>query len=223
MRSSSSATMETAFGSGRRPADVVSVASAAHGAAARLGDRPAHATPGIAARSREIDARLYMFALCRQLQTTCLDRRGIDCLLDADGAGRLPEAVCRMVGLMVCELVKDAGKCSQAETPRQTVTVTLRRRGATCLCTISRRGLADQCADARRGLERVERFVEELGGSCMVRPVPERGLTAIMFDVLSVERRVPMAIRRHRAGEAGHCLARQAMNGSEEDTSRGWS
>lgn len=65
---------------------------------------------------------------------TCLDRRGIDCVVDGDDAGQLPEAVCRMLGL--------------------------------------------------------------------IRSMPERGMTAIMFDVGSVERSFPAAIRRYRAGEA---------------------
>lgn len=219
MRSSSPATMESTvtFGSSRRSTEVFSVTPAA----AQSRGVSARAFPGVAAAPREIDAYLYMFALCRHLQATCLDRRGVDCLLDADGAGRLPETVCRMLGLMVCELVKDAGTWSPAETPRRMVGVTLRRRDTTCLCTITCRGLADRCASAQRGLERVQRFAAELGGSCMVRAMPERGLTAIMFDVLSVERQIPTAIRRHRTGEAWRCLARRGMNSSEEDASRG--
>jgi two-component sensor histidine kinase len=154
------------------------------------------------AEPKEIDACQYILALCKQLQTTCLDRCGIDCLVDGQGAGRLPEAACRMLGFMVCELVNDAGECSQLETMPRRVTVTLRRRGTTWLCTISCQGPMDPYQDAQPGLQRVRQLAAELCGSCMVRPMPDRGITAIMFDVHLVERCYPAAIRRYPVGEA---------------------
>lgn len=215
MRCRSSATMEVAATSGS--GDIFSVAPAASRATSQSDDRPALAIPSVAAEPREIDACLYMFALCRHLQATCLDQRGIDGLLDVDGAGRLPEAVCRLLGLMVRELVNDAGGFSRPEPPHRTITVTLRRRETTCLCTIARRGFDDPRAGVQHGLKRVQRLAAELGGSCMIRPMPERKLTAIMFNVHAVERCAPAAIRRYRANEARRCMVRQAMNSSEED------
>jgi hypothetical protein len=152
--------------------------------------------------SREVDACLYMFGLCKQLQMTCLARRRIDCLVDTEGAGRLPETVCRMLGLMVCELVEDVSERTPRELAPRAITVMLRRRGAVCLCTISGEGSVDSYADAKVGLRRVRHLAAELDGTCMVRSMPERGTIAIMFDVRSVEPRLPAAIRRYRVDVA---------------------
>src|SRR5258708_4157800 len=95
----------------------------------------------------EIEAGLYLFALCRHLQMTSLDRRGIDCRVDARDTGRFPASVCRMLGLVVSELVKDAS----AGSPKM-ITVTLRRRGTTCLCTVACQGLNESCAAATAAL-----------------------------------------------------------------------
>jgi hypothetical protein len=185
-----------------RPAETetaVMFASAVHAMAARPMDGFARVISRFADEPEEVDARLYLFGLCKPLQTTCLDRRGIDCLIDGDDAGRLPETVCRMLGIMVCELVKDASERTIA--PR-TVMVTLSRRGALCLCMISRQGLADSYADTQPGLQRVLQLAAELDGGCMIRSMPERGTIAIMFDARVVEPRLPAAIRRYRAGAA---------------------
>ena len=167
--------------------------------AARGARRPVDISSTPRAASQSIDASLYLFALCRHLQTIALDRRGIDCLSDAEGAGRLPEAACRMLGSMVCELAKDAGACSQPATARRTITVTLRRRGTICLCTVSGQGRMGSHEDAQPGLQRVRQLAAELRGGCMVRSMPDRGITAIMFDVLSIERSFPAPVSRHRA------------------------
>jgi hypothetical protein len=152
--------------------------------------------PHVGARSEGVDAFLYIFGLCKQLQATCLDRRGIGCLIDGANLGRLPEAVCRMVGLMVCDLVKDASLLTRAPRPLR---VTLRRRGDICLCTISGQGTADPCAEPKPGLRRVRRLAADLGGACMVRSMPERGTVAIMFDARLIEPGLPAAICRYRA------------------------
>jgi two-component sensor histidine kinase len=165
-------------------------------------DGSPRANPHPAAAPTEIDACLYMFALCKQLQTICLDSRGIDCLVDADRSGRLPEAACRMLGLMVCELVEDAAEYPHPAAAGRTITVTLQRRGPLCLCTISHHGLADRGAWAQPGLQRARRLATELQGSCTVRMMPDRSMIAIGFDAPSVERLVPAAMRRYRASEA---------------------
>ncbi len=146
-----------------------------------------------------IDACLYMFALCNYLQTAYLTRRGVRYVLDADSVGKLPGPVCRMLGLMVCDLVHDASACARPQT--ETVTVTLRRRGTTFLCTISGPCLA-KCTCPQTGLQRALRLGAELGDACIIRPLPERGLTAVMFDVHLVEPCIPAALSRYRAGEA---------------------
>ena len=140
----------------------------------------------LTAEPGEIDAELYLFALCGHLQMICLERLGIECILDSEGAGRLPKTVCRMLGLMVCELVNDAIGCRCPKTAHEAVKVTLRRRGTTCICTISRR-CAASCACAKHGLRRARQLASELGDSCMVQAMPQRGITAIMFDIALVE------------------------------------
>jgi hypothetical protein len=155
----------------------------------------------LAAKPSEIDAGLYLFALCKHLQTICLDRCGIDCILDADGAGGLPEAVCRMLGLMVCGLVTDAADCSYTKAAQETVRVTLRRRGTTYLCAVSRR-CADSCTCAKPGLLRARHLASELGHSCMVRSIPDRGITAIMFDIDLIERCFAAPISLYRTKHA---------------------
>ena len=198
-RSSTTTEVPVMSPSTRRPIDISSVAPTARGGLAPSTKRSSRAVPYAAAEPREIDAALYLFALCRQLQAIYLARRNIDCLVDADGAGRLPEAACRMLGSMVCELVQDASACSQPEIARRAVSVTLRRRGTTCLCTISGQGRTDSYECAQPGLQRVRQLAAKLRGRCMVRSMPDRGTTAIMFDVLLVERCFPAAISRYRA------------------------
>jgi len=155
--------------------------------------------PRVAQESEEVDACSYIFRLCKELQPTYLDRRGIDCLIDID-AGRLPEIVCRMLGLMVCELIKDASESTIA--PR-TLRVALRRRGDVCLCTISGQGAPDACTDPKPGLRQVRQLSAELDGGCMIKSMPDRGTVAIMFDARFVEPLLPAAIRRYRAGATG--------------------
>jgi hypothetical protein len=163
-------------------------------------DSFARAIPGIARGSEEVDACLYLFGLCKELQTMHLDRRGIDCLIDGGNIGRLPEIVCRMLGLMVGELVRDAGESRIA--PR-TLTLTLHRRGDICLCTISGQGATDPHAGPQPGLRRAQQLAAELDGACMIRSMPERRAIGIMFDAYLAEPRLPAAICRYRAGAAG--------------------
>ena len=137
---------------------------------------------------REIDACVYLLTLCRHLQVACLEPNGIECLFDADGAGSLPDTICRMLGFMVSELVADSVDGRPRAASGGTIAVTLRRRGTTCLCTISCRGSAIPGDRPRPGLERVQSLAAKLGGSCMVRSMPDRGMIAIMFNARSVER-----------------------------------
>jgi hypothetical protein len=154
----------------------------------------------LAAEPSKIDADLYLFALCAHLQSICLDRHGIGCILDADGAGRLPEAVCRILGAMVCELINDAGVCTCNQTAERTVRVTLRRRGTACLCTVSR--CSDSCPCEKPGLWRARELASELNDGCSVRPVPDHGLTAIMFDLDLVEGSLAAQIWPYRREQA---------------------
>ncbi len=179
-------------------AEIYSIAPAAGRATTWSQDRSARAFQTVAVEPSEVDADLYLFALCRHLQMISPDRPGIRCVLDAEGAGRLPEAVCRMLGFMVGELLFDTGDCSRPDTNRAPITVTLRRRGTVCLCTISGNCLTDSCECMQPGLQRVLRLEAELRGTCMVRRMPEREMIAIMFDVDLVEQCFSAAIRRYR-------------------------
>lgn len=196
---SRSAEAETATMSGPIPRS-----TAARAEASLCRERFARVIPRVARGREEADVCLYMFGLCRQLQTSCLDRRGIDCPIDGDNLGRLPESVCRMLGLMVCELVRDASECTPRQIAPRAVTVRLRRRDAVCLCVISGQGVADPYAGPPPGLRRVRQLAAELDGGCMIRSMPDRGTVAIMFDARLVEPRLPAAIWRYRAGAAGH-------------------
>jgi len=163
----------------------------------------------------EIDACLYLFALCKYFQMTRLKGQRLDCRVDGEGVGKLPEAVCRLLGLMVCELIKAGGAATAASpTTSRKVAVTLRKRGTTCLCLIAGpaptgRDLAGSGnpapqADPAPGLQRVRQLAGELSAGCLVRAMPERGLTAILLDIRSVDGRLPTAISRHRSGDVRH-------------------
>jgi two-component sensor histidine kinase len=180
-------TRASVHGSVGESVDISSIMPAMGGAWTSSRDDSLGAIPRLAAKPSEIDADLYLFALCKHLQTICLDRRGIGFILDADGAGRLPETVCRMLGLMVCELVNDAAECTYPETAQENVRVTLRRRGTTCVCTISHR-CAESRACARRGLERAQQLASQLSDRCVVRSMPDGRISAIRFDIDLVER-----------------------------------
>ncbi len=142
---------------------------------------------------RDIDASLYVFALCRQLQMTVLDRRGIDCMVDVEGTGRLPTAACRFLGRVVTELVTGASGGEVLGTTPPAVVVSLRRRGATCLCTVGCRGLQSRYPD------RLHRVAADLQGRCMVRAMPERDLVAVMFDIAAIGSTVSDELWRRRA------------------------
>jgi hypothetical protein len=156
----------------------------------------------------QIDAGLFMFALCKHLQMIYLDPRGIDFRLAADEGGRLPPAACRMLGFMVSEIVKDASECREAGIPRPAVNVTLHRRGTTYLFTISKRGLETRPESAQPGLLRVLDLARELPGHCLVRSMPARGTIALMFDADAIEQGFPAAIWRSRENEARHRAVR---------------
>jgi hypothetical protein len=189
--------------------DISSIMPVAGGAWKSTRGGSLRAIPQLAVKPSEIDAGLYLFALCKHLQTICLDRCGIDCILDADGAGGLPEAVCRMLGLMVCGLVTDAADCSYTKAAQETVRVTLRRRGTTYLCAVSRR-CADSCTCAKPGLRRAQQLASELGNSFMVRSMPDRGITAIMFDIDLVEQCVAAPIWLYRTKHAPELAKRMS-------------
>jgi hypothetical protein len=150
----------------------------------RSRDASLRAVPQFAPRPREIDAELYLFALCKQFHMVYLDQRGIGCILDAEGTGRLPESVCRILGLMVRELVNDAAECAYPS--QNTVTVTLRRRGTTYLCAVSS-PCGESCSCKKRGLRRAQQLASQLSDRCVIRAMPDRGITAIMFDIDSIE------------------------------------
>jgi two-component sensor histidine kinase len=168
----------------------------------RLSARTTELRSAGSARESAIDADLYVFALCRQLQMTCLDRRDIDCRVDVEDVGRLPTSACRLLGLVVTELVNGASECSSLETMRREIAVTVRRRGTTCLCTVACRGLEDACRDEQLGVQRAHHLAAEFDGGCTVQAMPERGLVAVMFDAASVERQFSGAIWRYRAAKA---------------------
>ena len=176
-------------GPSRKLVDPPIIAPTASEAAVYRGDDELHALPHAAAKPCEIDACVYLLTLCRHLQATCLEPKGIECLFDADGAGSLPDTVCHMLGFMVSELVADSVDDRPRAASGGTIALSLRRRGATCLCTVSCRGGTNPLNRPRPGLERVQSLAAELGGSCMVRSMPNRGMTAIMFDSRSVDRR----------------------------------
>ncbi|MET1029110.1 MAG: hypothetical protein ABWY00_18215 [Dongiaceae bacterium] len=168
-------------------------------------DRPPRAVPQLALEPKEIDAGLYLFALCKYFQISRLKGQHLDCRMDGEGVGKLPEAVCRLLGLMVCELIAAGYVTGNAP---QAIAVTLRKRGATCLCVVSSPGRTDQGLagydrNMAPALRRVRQLAAELSGGCLVRSIPDRGLTAIMVDIPSVEDGSP-AIARHRMGEMRH-------------------
>ena len=178
-----------ASGPSRKLVDPPTIALAAREATVYRGDDELRALPHAAAEPREIDACVYLLTLCRHLQATYLEPKGIECLFDADDAGSLPDAVCHMLGFMVSELVADSISDRPRAASGGAIALSLRRRGATCLCTVSCRGGPIPLDRPRPGLERVQSLAAELGGSCMVRSMPSRGMTAIMFDSRSVNRR----------------------------------
>lgn len=129
-----------------------------------------------------IDANLYLFALCRQLQIVCLDSRGIDCLVDVEDAGRLPEDACRLLGSIVSQVVAAASRSAPVEARPHRIAVTVRRHGTTCVCAIAFQGLADPCAAA----DRLSHLPADLEHGLLVRILPEHGVVAVMFDAARV-------------------------------------
>lgn len=158
--------------------------------------RPPPDTGHFGPAPREIDARSYLFALCRCLEATCLDRHGIDCLFEADTAGKLPDFVCHTLGSIVCEIVEDIAESAPTQPSGETVTVTLRRHGTTCLCAVSHWGARDPGVQWQPGLQRVRKLALRLHGCCMARHLADRSLVAVMFDVQFGERRFPVEIWR---------------------------
>lgn len=177
--------------------------------AGRRSGRPMHGP-------RDIDASLYVLALCRQLQMTVLDPRGIDCMIDVEGVGRLPISACRFLGRVVTALVTTAGASAKLGTSASAVIVSLRRRGTTCLCTVGCRGLGDLCAATSGSLARISQLAEGLKTRCAVRLMPEGNMVAVMFDAASADRAASETLWQERADKASH-LARRPHPFQQED------
>jgi hypothetical protein len=59
-------------------------------------------------QTKQIDAGLYLEGVCRLLQADSSDCGAFDCVVDDNGAPLQSGAVCRLLGLVVCDLISSA-------------------------------------------------------------------------------------------------------------------
>ena len=148
-----------------------------------------------------IDAAVYMNAVCKLLKATSLSLSGIQWAVDDQGIGMLPEAICRLLGLMVCQIIGAAAYFPK-KAMQSPIRISLRRRGSIVLCGISSPALAEPSLCDAPGLQRVQQVVAGLRIGCMLRLIPERGLLAIMLDIEGVGSRIPAVVAAYRSVQA---------------------
>jgi hypothetical protein len=148
-----------------------------------------------------IDAALYLETLCR-LFASAHPREAIACTVEDHGAGMVPEAVCRMLGLALCELIDGARTDVSPLHGMAPLTVLLRRRGSIVLCAIAGESLTSPSFPS--ALPCSVEMAELLRDICILRWMPERGMVAIMLDADAAERRITAAVSGYRAARARH-------------------
>jgi hypothetical protein len=148
---------------------------------------------------RRLDAALYLNALCKLCLDAGHDGQKIAYMVEDDGGATLPEPVCRMLGMIVCELLGSISVYAPQTANALPIRIVLRRRGRAVLCAIFsdvvRR--AGPCVPA--SLPRRGKFADMLGKSCALRRMPERGLIAVLLDVEKAGRHVGATIAGYRA------------------------
>ena len=148
-----------------------------------------------------IDAAVYLNAVCKLLNSTSIKFAGIQCVVDDQGIGMLSEAICRLLGLIVCQILSAAEHFSE-KAMQSPIRISLRRRGTTVLCGISSPALAEPRLCDAPGLRRVQQVAAGLEISCMLRLMPERELIAIMLDIEGVGSRIPGVVDAYRSVQA---------------------
>ena len=153
-------------------------------------------------QTTRLSAGLHLKTVCRLFQIASADSVAADCVVDDDGVPLQSEAVCRVLGLVVGELISNAKSCVPVATLPQPISIVLRQRGAVLLCVFESDWLTESGSCVPSGLPCTERMVLALGSSCVVRLMPDRALTAILLDTEVAEQRIPAAVAAYRAARA---------------------
>ena len=148
-----------------------------------------------------IDAGVYLNVVCNLLNSTSLKFAGLECVVDDQGVGLLPEAICRLLRLMACQTISAAAHFP-AKAIQSPIRISLRRRGTIVLCAISSPALAKPSLCDAPSLQRLQRAGAGLQTSCMLRLMPERALIAIMLDIEEVGSHIPEAVGPYRPVQA---------------------
>jgi hypothetical protein len=156
--------------------------------------------PGINGPTR-IDAAVYLNAVFSFLSSTSLQSAGLECVVDDQSVGLLPEAICRLLSLMTCQTIS-AAAYFPAKAIQSPIRISLRRRGTIVLCAISNPALAELSLYDAPGLQRLKRAAAGLQTSCMLRLMPERALIAIVLDTEGLESDILEAVGPYRPVQA---------------------
>ena len=140
---------------------------------------PEYARAGAARNSageNRIDAALYLNAVCKTLQSVSPDCGPIDYVTGQSAVGMLPEPFCRLLGLVVCELISGVADASPRRSARpMPIRVVLLQRSTFVMCAISGHSLSETKFCASSGLECAKQMTAGLQESCNLHFMPEQG------------------------------------------------
>ena len=155
---------------------------------------------------RRIDAGIYLNAICKLMQSAAPAYAEIQCVVEDYDTAMLSESICRLLGLVLCELIRAASAATKGSQVQ--IRVALRRRGAIAFCGMSTHQLAEASFCAKPGLLCIEHMSAGLGNSGLVRVIREQSLIGIMLDTDSAERSIPAAISAYRFARESYRSAR---------------
>jgi hypothetical protein len=159
---------------------------------------PAGAARNSAGQSR-IDPALYLNAVCKILQSISPDCGPIEYFSGRSAVGMLPERFCRLLGLLVCELISGVADAGVRRSARpMPIRVMLLQRSTFVMCVICSPSLSETKFCASSGFECVNEMTAKLQESCTLSFMPEQGLVAVILDTEKAGLRASMAISAYR-------------------------
>ncbi len=144
-------------------------------------DLPASPEPDDSGSDEQEDVCRYLFELCKRLESTFLDRRGITCLFDVN-SGWLAGSRCRILGLVVAALVIDIASHARVRPQGGTITVSAFSRGKFWYCSVSDSGVYAVRSEPSRPPDFVKRIAKKLGADLDHWATRDGAVTSFLFE-----------------------------------------
>ncbi|GEM_PF-6501752 len=144
-------------------------------------EMPPPSEPDDAVSSEREDVCRYLSELCKRLDGTFLDRRGIVCLFDVH-SGWLAGSRCRILGLIVAALVIDIASHARVRPDGGTVTISAFSRGKFWYCSVADSGVYAVRSVPSRPPDFVKRMARKLGADIEHRAMRDGAVTSLLFE-----------------------------------------